>query len=204
MYGYIYVCVCICIYMFVCICMASQDEAVVKNPPASAEDAGISGLIPGSRRPPEIGNDNPLQYSCLKIPTDMEAWRGTAWGWRRVGQDRVAKHRLAWLLQAPTAGQLQGQGLKLRSDLQTQALSHGFLSLFWSFSEDDWGEVPFLNFRVLALYVPSVTIDKIVGLRPGRTCPRSSLALSSGRLCHHALQEVTECGLKVSKFTEGK
>ena len=82
--------------------------------------------------------------------------------------------------------------------------THGFLSLFWSFSEDDWGEVSFLNFCVIALYVPSVTIDKIVGLRPGRTCPRSSLALLSGRLCHHALQEVTEYGLKVSKFTKGK
>ena len=42
----------------------------------------------------------------------------------------MAKHRLEWLLQAPTAGQLQGQGLKLRSDLQTQALSHTWLPVF--------------------------------------------------------------------------
>ena len=48
----------------------------------------------------------------------------------------MAKYRLEWLFQAPTAGQLQGQRLKLRSDLQTQA-THGFLSLFWSFSEDE-------------------------------------------------------------------
>ena len=60
--------------------MASQDEAVVKNPPASAEDAGISGLIPGSRRPPEIGNDNPLQYSCLKNSMERGAWHAIVHG----------------------------------------------------------------------------------------------------------------------------
>ena len=33
---------------------------------ASACNAGDPGLIPGSRRDPEEGNDNPLQYSCLE------------------------------------------------------------------------------------------------------------------------------------------
>ena len=36
---------------------------VVKNPPA---DAGDAGSIPGLRRSPEEGNDNPFQYSCLE------------------------------------------------------------------------------------------------------------------------------------------
>ena len=35
------------------------------NPPANVGDAGDSGLIPGSGRPPGGGNGNPLQYSCL-------------------------------------------------------------------------------------------------------------------------------------------
>ena len=37
--------------------------AVVKNPPASAGDAGS---IPGSGRSPAEGDGNPCQYSCLK------------------------------------------------------------------------------------------------------------------------------------------
>ena len=36
----------------------------------SAYNAGDPGLIPGSGGSPEEGNDNPLQYSCLKNPMD--------------------------------------------------------------------------------------------------------------------------------------
>ena len=36
--------------------------AVVKNLPASAEDTRDEGLIPGSGRPPGVGNGNPLQF----------------------------------------------------------------------------------------------------------------------------------------------
>ena len=38
---------------------------MVKNLPASAEDSGDMGLIPGLRKPPAGGNGNLLQYSCL-------------------------------------------------------------------------------------------------------------------------------------------
>ena len=41
---------------------------VVKNLPASAEDAGDMGLIPGLEKSPGGGNGNPLQYSCLDNP----------------------------------------------------------------------------------------------------------------------------------------
>ena len=44
--------------------------SVVKNPPINAGDVG---LIPGSGRSPGEGNDNPLQYSCLRNPMDKEA-----------------------------------------------------------------------------------------------------------------------------------
>ena len=44
---------------------ASQMVLVVKNPPANAEDIRDEGSIPGSRRSPGGGHDNPLQYSCL-------------------------------------------------------------------------------------------------------------------------------------------
>ena len=46
----------------------------VKNPPVNSGDMG---LIPGSRRSPEEGNGNPLQYSYLENPMDREAWQGS-------------------------------------------------------------------------------------------------------------------------------
>ena len=42
---------------------------MLKNPSANAGDAGS---IPGSGRSPGEGNDNPLQYSCLK--NTMDRW----------------------------------------------------------------------------------------------------------------------------------
>ena len=59
---------------------ASQVALVVKNPPANAGDAGDAGLIPGWRRSPGEGHDNPLQYSCLENPMDRGAWRPTVHG----------------------------------------------------------------------------------------------------------------------------
>ena len=47
--------------------------SVVKNLPASAEDAGVEGSIPGLERAPEGGNGNLLQCSCLENPTDRGA-----------------------------------------------------------------------------------------------------------------------------------
>ena len=45
---------------------------VVKNLPANAGDARDVSSIPGSRRSPGVGNGNPLQNSCLKIPWTEE------------------------------------------------------------------------------------------------------------------------------------
>ena len=39
-----------------------------------AGDAGDMGSSPGSGRSPGGRNGNPLQYSCLKTPTDRGAW----------------------------------------------------------------------------------------------------------------------------------
>ena len=41
----------------------------------SACNVGDMGLIPESRRSPERGNGNPLQYSSLENPMDRGAWR---------------------------------------------------------------------------------------------------------------------------------
>ena len=47
---------------------------VVKNLLANAGDEREVGSISGSGRSPEVGNDNPLQYSCLENPMDRRAW----------------------------------------------------------------------------------------------------------------------------------
>ena len=55
----------------------SISDSVVKNLPAREGDAGS---IPGLGRFPGGGNGNPLQYSCLKNPTDRGAWQVTVHG----------------------------------------------------------------------------------------------------------------------------
>ena len=51
---------------------ASLVALVGKNAPASAGDVGDVGSILGSGRSPEVGNGNPLQYSCLENSLDRE------------------------------------------------------------------------------------------------------------------------------------
>jgi len=53
---------------------------VVKNLPANARDERDVDLIPKSGRSPEVGNGNPLQYSCLENPRDRGAWWAAIYG----------------------------------------------------------------------------------------------------------------------------
>ena len=66
---------------------------LVKNPPASAGDAGS---IPGSGRYPGGGHDNPLQYSCLENPMDRGAWWATVHG---VTKNQTRLSRQAHMLE---------------------------------------------------------------------------------------------------------
>ena len=56
----------------------SQVVLELKNPPANAGEAGDAGSIPGVGRSPRIGNDNPLQYSCLENPINRRTWWTTS------------------------------------------------------------------------------------------------------------------------------
>ena len=56
------------------IIMGFPGGSVVKNYPTHAGDVGS---IPGSGRVPGEGNGSPLQYSCLRNPTDKRAWQAT-------------------------------------------------------------------------------------------------------------------------------
>ena len=51
------------------------------------------GLIPGSRKSPEEGNSNPLQYSCLRNPTDRGAWQATSMGLKKSQTQLSAKQQ---------------------------------------------------------------------------------------------------------------
>ena len=60
--------------------LTCPDGSVIKNLPAIAGDPG---LILGLGRSPGEGNDNPLQYSCLKISMIRGAWWTTVNGGRK-------------------------------------------------------------------------------------------------------------------------
>ena len=45
---------------------------------AKPEDAGDASSIPGSGGSSGVGNDEPVQYSCLENPMDKGAWEATA------------------------------------------------------------------------------------------------------------------------------
>ena len=64
------------------------DGSAVKNPSASAEDAGS---IPGLGGFPGGGNGNPLRYSCLGNLMDREAWWVIVHGVARLGYDLATK-----------------------------------------------------------------------------------------------------------------
>ena len=66
---------------------ASHVAQMVKNLPPSVGDTGNMGSIPGSERSLEVGNGNPLQYSCLKNPMDRGAWWAIIHGIQRARHD---------------------------------------------------------------------------------------------------------------------
>ena len=60
--------------------MGFTGRSAVKNLPAHAGDRRDMGSIPGWGRSPGVGNDNPLQYSCLENFMDRGAWWATVRG----------------------------------------------------------------------------------------------------------------------------
>ena len=68
------------------------DGLAGKESACNAGDTEDEGFIPGLGRSPGGGNDNPLQYSCLKNPMDRGAWWATVHGVARAGHDKCYKH----------------------------------------------------------------------------------------------------------------
>ena len=88
----------------------------------TAED---TGLIPGSGRSPEEGNDNPFQYSCLGNPMDRGAWWAPVYGVSRVRHDSVTKppprklYRLYTQFHNPNPPQVDRQPINYYNDLES-------------------------------------------------------------------------------------
>ena len=59
---------------------------MVKNLPGMQETLGS---IPGLGRPPEEGNGNPLQYSCLENSMDSVTWQATI---HRIAELDMTEH----------------------------------------------------------------------------------------------------------------
>ena len=53
---------------------------MVKNLPTNAGAPGDMGSISGLGKSPQVGNGNPLQYSCLENSMDRGAWWATLHG----------------------------------------------------------------------------------------------------------------------------
>ena len=60
---------------------------------ANTGDTRHSGLIPGPRRSPGVGNVNPLQYSCLGNIMNRGAWQVQSMGSQRVRHDLVTEQQ---------------------------------------------------------------------------------------------------------------
>ena len=60
--------------------LGSNNGCPVVNLPVNSGEATDAGSIPGLKRSPEVGNDNPLKYSCLENSMDRGAWRATVHG----------------------------------------------------------------------------------------------------------------------------
>ena len=58
-----------------CSVMGVPGGSVVKDLPAGIGDTRDMGLISGLGKSPGVGNDNPLQYSCLENSMDRGTWR---------------------------------------------------------------------------------------------------------------------------------
>ena len=69
--------------------------ASVKEPPATPGDIRDAGPIPESGRASSGGNDNPLQYSCLKNPMDRGVWWVQSMGTQR-SQARLSVRTHTW------------------------------------------------------------------------------------------------------------
>ena len=69
-----------CLFPFCPQFKAFQVAAVIKNLSANAGDTRDASSIPVLGRSSRVGNDNPLQYSCLENSMGRGVWQATVLG----------------------------------------------------------------------------------------------------------------------------
>ena len=72
---------------------------------------GDEGSIPESGRSLEVGNGNPLQYSCLGNPTERGAWQATVYGGCKESDTTKRAH---------THTHTHTHGVLIREEIRTQ------------------------------------------------------------------------------------
>ena len=75
-------------------------------------NTGEPGLISGSKRSSEEGNDNPLQYSCLGNPMDRGAWWATYSPWGHKELDTAEGPTLHFIVKLSTL-QIHGKAFSI-------------------------------------------------------------------------------------------
>ena len=78
-----------------------QGGTMVKNLHANAGDIRDEGFIPGLGKSLGVGDDNPLQYSCLENSKDRGAWWAAIHG--------VTKSQTLLSMQTPTLSTMNCQ-----------------------------------------------------------------------------------------------
>ena len=66
-------------------------KTITQKLPANVGDTGDTGSIPGWRRSPAEGNDNPFQYSCPENSMDKGVLWATVHRVARVAHDLATK-----------------------------------------------------------------------------------------------------------------
>ena len=69
--------------------------------PAKAEGARDTGSVPDLGRSHGVGDDNPLQYSCLENSMYRGGWWATVHGLQRVKHDWACMHGIQYQKNKP-------------------------------------------------------------------------------------------------------
>ena len=111
--------------------MGFTSGAMVKNPPANAEDTRDMGSIPGWERSPGKRNGTPLQYSSLENPTDRGAWRATAYGVSKSQTQLSMSVHVHTSIPNKVGAELPSSGVKfLKSQSFKMSIARGSIHVF--------------------------------------------------------------------------
>ena len=81
-----------CTYLIILDTSVFPGGTVLKNPTANAGDSRDTDSLLGSSRYPEVGDDNPQQYSCVENPMNSGTWWAIVHGSAKSDTNEYAPH----------------------------------------------------------------------------------------------------------------